>query len=49
VATRAPGLPFELAAGILRGLGLGSVVDALKNVGERGLDALKDLLHDATH
>ena len=49
VATRAPGMPFELAAGILRGLGLGSVVDVLKEAGERGLDALKGLLHEATH
>ncbi len=48
VATRAPGIPFELAAGILRSLGLGSAVDALKEAGERGLDALKGLLHDAT-
>jgi hypothetical protein len=49
VATRAPGMPFELAAGILRSLGLGSVVDVLKEAGERGLDALKGLLHEATH
>ena len=49
VATRAPGMPFRLAGSILRGLGLGSAVDALENVGERGLDALKGLLHDATH
>ena len=49
VATRAPGMPFALAGRILTGLGLGSVVDALRGAGEHGLDALKDLLHDATH
>jgi hypothetical protein len=49
VATQAPGIPFSIAGRILTGLGLGSVVDALKGAGERGLDALKDLLHEATH
>jgi len=47
VATQAPGMPFSLAARILTGLGLGSAVDALKAAGERGLDALKGLLHEA--
>lgn len=47
VATRAPGMPFALAGRILTGLGLGSAVDALRGAGERGLDALHDLLQDA--
>jgi hypothetical protein len=43
-ATEVPGMPIALAARLLAGLGLGSAIDALRESGERGLDALRELL-----
>jgi hypothetical protein len=44
VATRAPGVPFALAARLLSGLGLSGAAEVLRDAGERGLDAAREAL-----
>ncbi|MGH7289129.1 MAG: hypothetical protein ACREI8_14035, partial [Myxococcota bacterium] len=44
VATQAPGVPLAVAGRLLGGLGLSGAARGLLEAGERGLDALHELL-----